>query len=45
MEREQLRKNGCAFASHYYSVNGIGTMHDVDEGSGEVIVMVHGNPA
>ena len=31
------------FASHYYSANGI-DLHFVDEGSGEPIVMVHGDP-
>lgn len=31
------------FAPHYHSINGIG-IHFVDEGSGEPVVMVHGDP-
>ncbi len=31
------------FAPHYHSINGV-NMHFVDEGSGEPVVMVHGDP-
>lgn len=31
------------FAPHYYSINGV-DLHFVDEGSGEPVVMVHGDP-
>ncbi len=32
------------FASHYFSIDSHNRIHYVDEGSGDVIVMVHGNP-
>ena len=32
------------FASHYHQVEGDHAMHYVDEGQGDAVVMVHGNP-
>lgn len=39
-----LDRNEYPFASHYFD-SPAGRMHYVDEGSGEVVLMLHGNPA
>lgn len=39
-----LDRNEYPFASHYFQT-AAGRMHYVDEGSGEVILFLHGNPA
>ena len=39
-----IDRNEYPFASHYFQT-AAGRMHYVDEGSGEAIVMLHGNPA
>lgn len=39
-----IDRNEYPFASHYFQT-AAGRMHYVDEGSGEVVVMLHGNPA
>jgi haloalkane dehalogenase len=39
-----IDRNEYPFASHYFHTTA-GKMHYVDEGNGEVIVMLHGNPA
>lgn len=41
--RDETFKGTFPFAPHYYTVNGF-DMHFVDEGSGEPVVMVHGDP-
>ncbi len=38
-----LDKKEYPFQSHYLELD-MGRMHYIDEGSGEVIVMCHGNP-
>jgi haloalkane dehalogenase len=39
-----IDRNEYPFASHYFRTPA-GKLHYVDEGSGEVVVMLHGNPA
>jgi haloalkane dehalogenase len=39
-----IDRNEYPFASHYFQTSA-GKLHYVDEGSGEVVVMLHGNPA
>jgi haloalkane dehalogenase len=39
-----IDRNEYPFASHYFQTPA-GKLHYVDEGSGEVVVMLHGNPA
>jgi cis-3-alkyl-4-acyloxetan-2-one decarboxylase len=41
--KDEIFEGTFPFAPHYYSANGI-DLHFVDEGSGEPIVMVHGDP-
>ncbi len=43
-DTDWIDRNEYPFASHYFQT-AAGRMHYVDEGSGEVVVMLHGNPA
>lgn len=45
MKKELLKKQGYDFAPHYHNIPNVGNIHYIDEGQGEVIVFVHGNPA
>ncbi len=41
--KDEIFEGLFPFAPHYYSHHGM-EMHYVDEGSGEPVVMVHGDP-
>jgi len=43
-DTDWIDRNEYPFASHYFQTPA-GRLHYVDEGSGEVVVMLHGNPA
>ena len=44
VNHQWVNKQEYPFASKFLELEGIGRLHYIDEGNGEPIVMVHGNP-